>query len=589
LDALADQIASALRVVLDGTATRVSSWAAGAAPGEIPPNSVLLLFGAPGVGVLPPDRLLYVPWKAPSSTSTPILFAAIEQVEFREERFDRAAMLYSELAQDSNQRTRAEALLRLGRVLLKQGKREQALAVYRRLEAEGKQQTGDVPAELVARHASADVLFSKDRTAAKSEAVRLRQELLNARWTLTRGQFTFYWSEVARLLEQEDRPAAGTALAEAATAVWGEYQQQIAPPRVRSLMVEGTPFLVISHVHGRQQATLITTPAWFLNAGLAMQTNVRTKPSCRIVDENSKTIAGNDGNGVRTVVRGLPIGGWTLSVAHAETTHRDLQRERFLTYGLGAMLGFLLLATALAARTIRREAAVAHLQADFVSAVSHEFRSPLTAMHHISEMLVLGRVHSDDRKQQYYVTLLNETRRLQKLVEGLLNFGRMEAGAKPYRFAEADVVEVIRQVTAEFEPLIQADGRHIETVIGSGAIPHVYADIESLSLALRNLIDNALKYSPGRPCVWVECQAAPDQVAIVVRDEGVGMTTDERSRIFQKFVRGSAAERLSSKGTGVGLALVDHIIRAHGGRIEVESEWGRGSGITLFLPAVKKQ
>ena len=109
------------------------------------------------------------------------------------------------------------------------------------------------------------------------------------------------------------------------------------------------------------------------------------------------------------------------------------------------------------------------------------------------------------------------------------------------------------------------------------------ADPEAIAVALRNLVDNALKYSPNHPTVWVEWGIEGQHVAIRVRDRGAGIAQDERKAIFRKFVRGTAAANV--KGSGVGVAMVRHIVAAHGGEITVESEPGAGSTFTMLLPA----
>ena len=203
------------------------------------------------------------------------------------------------------------------------------------------------------------------------------------------------------------------------------------------------------------------------------------------------------------------------------------------------------------------------------------------------EVLAQGRVPSEERRQKYYDTLVSETGRLQHLVETLLNFGRMEAGARQYRFEHLETAMLVDRVVAEFEPQLAGAGRHIEA-IGPAAGCLLRADPEALSLALRNLIDNALKYSPDQPVVWVQWGLEGGRVAIRVRDKGIGIAASEQKAIFQKFFRGSAAEAANVKGTGVGLAMVRHILAAHGGKIQVTSESGQGSTFTLLLPVAEK-
>jgi len=289
---------------------------------------------------------------------------------------------------------------------------------------------------------------------------------------------------------------------------------------------------------------------------------------------------------IRTAVESeLP---WTLHVSSVRGGQSPsvLWQGRFLLLGLSVMLIFLLTGSYFIGRAVQHEMEVARLQSDFVSGVSHEFRTPLTTVRQLSEILAFGRVPSEQRRERYYETLVSESKRLQQLVETLLNFGKMEAGVRQYRFEILDPAVLVEKVVAEFEPQISASGRHIE-VSGARDGARVHADLEALSVAVRNLIDNALKYSPDCPTVWVEWGPEGERLAIRVRDRGLGIPASERKAIFQKFVRGSAAATANVKGTGVGLAMVQHIVSAHGGEIHVESEPGRGSTFTVLLAGVR--
>jgi two-component system, OmpR family, phosphate regulon sensor histidine kinase PhoR len=204
-------------------------------------------------------------------------------------------------------------------------------------------------------------------------------------------------------------------------------------------------------------------------------------------------------------------------------------------------------------------------------------------MRQLSEILAFGRVPSEERRQVYYETLVRETGRLQRLVEALLNFGRMEAGARLYRFEELDAAALVETVVSEFEPHMAGQGRHIE-MKGMPAQCRIEADPEAISVALRNLVDNAIKYSPAQPTVWVEWDVKDEFVAIRVRDRGPGIAESEKKAIFRKFVRGSAAAAANVKGSGVGLAMVRDIVIAHRGQITVASAPGLGSTFTMLLP-----
>jgi two-component system phosphate regulon sensor histidine kinase PhoR len=167
-------------------------------------------------------------------------------------------------------------------------------------------------------------------------------------------------------------------------------------------------------------------------------------------------------------------------------------------------------------------------------------------------------------------------------VESVLDFGQMEAGARPYTLEPRDCARLVQEVVVDFRETPQAVGRSV-TLRKNGAMA-VDADEEALTRAVWNLLDNAAKYSPADAEIAVELATAGAEARIAVRDRGFGIPAAERPRLFLKFQRGEQARRLGIKGTGIGLAMVDHIVRAHAGRVEVASLPGEGSTFTIVLP-----
>ena len=277
---------------------------------------------------------------------------------------------------------------------------------------------------------------------------------------------------------------------------------------------------------------------------------------------------------------------WTLHVATADPG-ADLSafaaRRRLLLLGFAVLALVLLAGSYFILRSIDREGAVARLQSEFVSAVTHEFRTPLTSLRQLSEMLSKGRVPTDELRQQSYDILARESERLQRLVESLLDFGRIEAGAVQYQLQRLDPRVLVREVVAEFEEHAAARGYHVE-LAGDGEYPPVRADREALGLALWNLLDNAVKYSPDCHTVRVEMASDRGRLAVHVRDQGMGIPPAEQKRIFKKFVRGAGSRAANIEGTGIGLAMARQVVEAHRGEIRLESEPGRGSTFTILLP-----
>jgi signal transduction histidine kinase len=553
LEQAADRIAATLRGTLAETGELLSAWLSVPPPPGKPEDGILLIGDGSAVAAYPAERLLFYPVSQNDPEAPAAVFAEGESLEFLQAQPARAAEVYRRIAESDDPAIRAGGLLRLARALGKAGRRDETAAVYSRMAAISGVLVAGAPADLVARHALADPA--------------LRDDLLRGRWRLTRGQFEFYFGGPL--------PEERAALAEAAAQAWSAT----APRAQVTLWASGRPFFAMSRSSGARRAVLIQTP----------QIPKVEQAFCAAVDSEGRVVYGRRDRNDRAAIRPaaesqLP---WTLYVTGAPHPPGAgmPDSQRFLLLGTAVMVLFLIAGTYFIARAIRREMEVSRMQSDFVSAVSHEFRSPLTSIRHLSEILELGRVPSEDRRQVYYSTLVRETQRLQRLVEALLNFGRMEAGARSYRFEECEAAALIHRVAGEFESQLAA-GRHLE-LSGPEHSCSIDADPDALSVALRNVIDNAFKYSPDGPTVWVDWRVENTRVAIQVRDEGLGITAAERRAIFRKFVRGSAAGAANVKGSGVGLAMVRHIVAAHHGEIRVESEPGRGSTFTILLPALE--
>ncbi len=278
---------------------------------------------------------------------------------------------------------------------------------------------------------------------------------------------------------------------------------------------------------------------------------------------------------------------WTLhAISVQDPSEAALPvRSQLVIASLFAIASMVLGGGYLIGRAVARELAVARLQSDFVAAVSHEFRTPLTALRQLAELLAKGRVNSEEVRQQYYEVLEHESARLHKLVEGLLKFGRIEAGAMRLQLEVIDTARFLDALVGEFERESERYGCQVE-LNANGPVPPVRADREALGYVIWNLLDNAVKYSPECRSVWVDLAEENGCVAIRVRDRGVGIPKDDQRRIFQKFVRGESAKTLGVPGTGIGLAVAQRIMAEHGGDIRLESAPGAGSTFTVVLPAV---
>ena len=200
-----------------------------------------------------------------------------------------------------------------------------------------------------------------------------------------------------------------------------------------------------------------------------------------------------------------------------------------------------------------------------------------------AETLELGRITTQDKKQQYYRIIRKESERLTALINNILDFSRIEAGRKEYEFRETDIAELVRNTLESYRYQIEQQGFAFEESIDSD-LPPVRVDREAIARALVNLVNNALKYSADEKFLGVKLYRENGTLKLEVRDRGIGIARRDQSKIFEKFYRTGDPLVHNTKGSGLGLSLVRHITHAHGGEIAVDSTPGKGSKFTLSLP-----
>jgi signal transduction histidine kinase len=232
---------------------------------------------------------------------------------------------------------------------------------------------------------------------------------------------------------------------------------------------------------------------------------------------------------------------------------------------------------------VAKEMALARLKSDFVSNVSHELRTPLALIRLYAETLEMGRITTQEKKQQYYRIVRKESERLTALINNILDFSRIEAGRKEYEFRNTDIAELVRNTLESYRYQIEQQGFSFEENIDSN-LPAVQVDREAIARALVNLVNNALKYSTDEKFLGVKLYRENGVVKLEVADHGIGIARRDQSKIFEKFYRAGDPLVHNTKGSGLGLSLVRHITHAHGGEIAVESTPGKGSKFILSLP-----
>lgn len=238
-------------------------------------------------------------------------------------------------------------------------------------------------------------------------------------------------------------------------------------------------------------------------------------------------------------------------------------------------------------RNISREMALARLKSDFVSNVSHELRTPLSLIRLYAETLELGRLTSPDKYHEYYQIIRKESERLTALINNILDFSRIEAGRKEYDFRETDLKELVCNTLETYRYQIEQHGFTFEENIEP--VPPLRVDREAMARSLVNLVNNALKYSQDQKYIGVNLYRANGAVKLEVIDHGIGIPPQEQGKIFEKFYRVGDPLVHNTKGSGLGLSLVKHIVQAHGGEVAVDSVPGRGSKFTIVLPVQAKE
>jgi signal transduction histidine kinase len=281
---------------------------------------------------------------------------------------------------------------------------------------------------------------------------------------------------------------------------------------------------------------------------------------------------------------------WDLAAAYRGSSIESVAQASFeKSLLLTAFVLFLLLVgITLTLRAASREMSLAAAKSSFVSNVSHELKTPLALIRLYAETLELGRVRDDQQAKDFLRTINGETRRLTQLINNILDFSKIEAGRREYRFVSSDVAEVVEAVLHTYEFQLRDSGFEVSTRIDHG-LPMVSIDQEAVSQAVLNLLNNATKYSEDTKKIEVAVAAKDSHIVIEVADHGIGIPHSDQQKIFDKFYRVSTALVHNTKGSGLGLALVRHVVEAHGGKVLVDSEPGRGSRFTILIPIPKTE
>lgn len=288
------------------------------------------------------------------------------------------------------------------------------------------------------------------------------------------------------------------------------------------------------------------------------------------------------------IAAGRWLPGWQLSFVPLDLKNVDAIATRRRTIYLSvaiAGIGVIVVAGGLASGGVRRHLRLAKLKTDLVASASHELRTPLASMRVLVDGLLADRALDPVKTREYLQLLATENARLSRLIDNFLTFSKLDR--RRYEFSKAPVAPAaIVEATAAAVRDRLPPACALDVTVGE-ALPPVHADAEALTMALVNLVDNAIKYTPADKQIAIRVAMEPDGLlGFAVRDNGIGIPSAERRRIFRRFYRVDQRLARQSGGVGLGLSIVELVVHAHGGSIQVESEVGKGSTFTIRIPAI---
>jgi signal transduction histidine kinase len=566
------------------------------------------------------------------------LIAEAERHEFQYNDYGRALELYhSALNSAEEVNSRADLLMRIARVSVRVGNISQAHRTYKAVVEQYNQVRlpSGLPCGLPARLEIVRLTLQADDTNnAAIQLYALYEDLLAGEWLLNKHQFVMARNKIgAFTAELKDTGLSSQPIA--------DYGIDVLNLRADSL-VSRTDFLLdlsnvalsvitesigdysedtvickryVSENNDRQYLFLIADKSGHPDSGvkcLGALLNEEYLTSTILPNIEDSLSLGDDQSLIVTNRNGVslygspPVGDAQLTVSRdfagdfppwtVECYQVDpLFFEQLLSsnrsiyvYALVIVMLALTLGVIITARITARELELARLKSNFVSTVSHEFRSPLTSIRQLSEMLQSGRVKSEERRRHYYDVILEQSERLSLMVSNILDLAGIDERRFRLNREYVRIEDLLRSIISRSGQ--QADNKKLPVTLSvKGTLPDVRIDPEAITHVMNNLIDNGIKYAGKSPEIVVTAFIDNNDLMISVKDNGIGIPKDEIDKVFERFYRGGDELTRRVKGTGLGLSLVKELIQAHGGSVSLVSEVDKGSTFTIRLPLTKDE
>jgi len=572
------------------------------ASGAKPPNTIdytsdeIILTG------LAEGERLMLPWEAnqshdrlsPDETAFFVKIRRAEQEEFTRRQFDQADTLYLDCIEEA-QKPAEQAYARLlrARVLAKSDQVDESLAEYRKVLA--------VSSRITDEHGIPFCLYAAGRLLERGdsydEIVQLIESELNAQRWLSPAESYVVRDMVNVLVESGTEDGTRRQAAE-------NFRQQILKhislqEKVHALQRDFPKLAMMAQWKSPEQQTesvwipygeelWLVSLAPALTGGQRLAIVVRGQSILNSIASNVQLTTGTDldGESLGPSFPGLRLAYMTDNGV-STASDWDLQRSFYLI-ALLLVLCVTLFGAYFLWRDVGRELRMAEMRSQFIASVSHELKTPLTAIRIFAETLRMDRLKDTQAKTEYLDTIVNESHRLTRLLNNVLDFSKIEKGKRTYRREPACLSEIVNAaVQATQYPLKQQD-IYLNVQMEEG-LPDVCVDRDAIGQAILNLLSNAMKYSGESRRIDLRVQKRADHIVIEVSDQGIGIDQAQQKRIFEKFYRVPSEENQRIPGTGLGLAIVLHIVKAHDGHVEVRSVPGKGSTFSIHLPLENKR
>ena len=592
----------------------------------------------------PLANLLFLPDGSTQSLSSPSRTSAParkvpdgQRLEFQQKKYRQALASYQkDFEQTSDPQIKGELLSAIARVQKKSALFRDAVKTYESIARDYSNilTTGGFPLGLAAQSEISSLLLTAGDTLSALKTISvLYKDLINSRWMLERAQYDFFLQHLnesinnifsqARLTEpiqsyqnditvlkaeeQNQRKITEQLLAFQENA--GADLKAKIPPDIDESQSSARRFTLEAGEHtylvsllgqytrnenrGNEIRGLLLNAGYLRDSVLfqVLRSKVNSENTAWVVkgrDEKAILKSENSPSG-SIAVRTNFEGGFPPWFVELYQNNPDLfetflfSRRGIYFYAFILLAGILLFGLILTNRTIAHELELSKMKSDFVSTISHEFKSPLSSIRQLAEMLQSGRVPSENRRQEYYDVLVEQSERLTLLIDNVLDFAKIEEGRKKFDFQTLDIGSLLQKILS----VIQDQVRHKDFIIQleiEKPLPVIQADKESITQAITNLIDNAIKYSGEARNIIVRAFTEENYLIITVKDFGIGIKKEEVDKIFERFYRGGDELTRTVKGSGLGLTLVKQIVEAHHGQVYVKSNPGKGSTFSIRLP-----